>query len=212
MLKGSHEKEYAAFKQSLIKARKDCGLSQLQLAERLGMGISQSDISKIERGERRLDVVEFVVYTRALGITAQKVLKEYEKSLEALDIQSQYAILIPSEHGYLRLLAAGKTEKEIAEHLGMNDDELRVHTKQILRKLSARTPSQALAIALQKSEPPIQLEDGDTLMTAEKVFAQIDAIAESVQKGKKKFPSPTRRRKKAVKRTADRLPENHQKE
>jgi transcriptional regulator with XRE-family HTH domain len=48
----------------LIAARKANGLSQAALAERLGW--LQTVISKYERGERRLDLVEFLDVARAL--------------------------------------------------------------------------------------------------------------------------------------------------
>ncbi|QTH70592.1 helix-turn-helix transcriptional regulator [Pseudoalteromonas xiamenensis] len=43
---------------NIIKARKEAALSQKELASLVGL--TQPDISKIERFERRLDVVEFI--------------------------------------------------------------------------------------------------------------------------------------------------------
>jgi transcriptional regulator with XRE-family HTH domain len=54
----------------LIGARTDAGVTQVQLAERIGW--QQTDISKVERGERRLDVVEFLQFAAALEIDAAK--------------------------------------------------------------------------------------------------------------------------------------------
>lgn len=48
-----------------MEARKSAGLSQHELARRLKR--SQSFIAKLEVGERRLDVVEFIEIARALG-------------------------------------------------------------------------------------------------------------------------------------------------
>ena len=50
----------------LVSARREAGLRQVDLAERLGK--PQSFVSKIERGERRLDVVELIVVARAIGV------------------------------------------------------------------------------------------------------------------------------------------------
>lgn len=50
----------------LIEARKVAGYTQVQLAEKLLR--PQSFVSKYERGERRLDVVEFLEIAKALNI------------------------------------------------------------------------------------------------------------------------------------------------
>ncbi|UVO53056.1 helix-turn-helix domain-containing protein [Sphingomonas sp. SUN039] len=49
----------------LVSARKSAGVTQLELARRLGR--PQPFVSYIERGERRIDVIEFYVIARALG-------------------------------------------------------------------------------------------------------------------------------------------------
>jgi transcriptional regulator with XRE-family HTH domain len=58
----------------LVQARRNSGLTQMELAERLAR--PQSFVSKVERGERRLDVVEFFEFARAIGIDAFAFLKE----------------------------------------------------------------------------------------------------------------------------------------
>lgn len=67
MRKSSHSPEYAKFLEMLKAAREQAGLTQVELAKRLRM--TQSDISKCERGERRLDVVELWRWCRALNST-----------------------------------------------------------------------------------------------------------------------------------------------
>jgi transcriptional regulator with XRE-family HTH domain len=57
---------YDEFREALCAARKGKGMSQLQLAERLSK--PQSFVSKYERGERRLDVLEFFLVADALDI------------------------------------------------------------------------------------------------------------------------------------------------
>lgn len=54
---------YQALREGLAALRKKAGLSQVQLAERLGVG--QSFISKIERGESYVDVMLFVDWCQA---------------------------------------------------------------------------------------------------------------------------------------------------
>ncbi|OYV61875.1 MAG: transcriptional regulator [Acidiphilium sp. 21-62-4] len=58
--------EYKQFLRQLIAARKAAGFTQEVLAARLEK--KQSFISKYERGERRLDVVEFLGIAKAIGI------------------------------------------------------------------------------------------------------------------------------------------------
>ena len=65
---------YNRFRLSLIEARKAKNLTQVDLADSLKR--PQSFVSKYERGERRLDVVEFFEVARALGIDPITFLKE----------------------------------------------------------------------------------------------------------------------------------------
>jgi len=51
--------------QTLIDARKKAGLTQTELGERLGK--DQTFISLVERSQRRIDVLEFYAYSRALN-------------------------------------------------------------------------------------------------------------------------------------------------
>ncbi len=58
-----------------IHARKQAGLTQVDLADRLGH--PQSFVSKYERGERRLDVIEYCEVCRALGIDPVRFLDQF---------------------------------------------------------------------------------------------------------------------------------------
>jgi transcriptional regulator with XRE-family HTH domain len=62
----------------LVDARKRASLKQAELGRRVGK--SQSFISLIERGQRRVDVVEFIALTRAMG---QDVEEAFKALLEA---------------------------------------------------------------------------------------------------------------------------------
>lgn len=75
--------DYKALRTSLKKMRNQSGLTQIQLAE--AIGADQSDISKIERGERRLDVVELIYICRALGITTEAFIAVLEAHLQGDD-------------------------------------------------------------------------------------------------------------------------------
>jgi len=65
---------FRRLRELLIEARKSAGLTQIELAQKLSR--PQSFVSKYELGERRLDVVEFLEVTEALGIRAEKVLRQ----------------------------------------------------------------------------------------------------------------------------------------
>jgi transcriptional regulator with XRE-family HTH domain len=65
--------DYRSVLKVLIAARAEAGLSQQQVAERLGK--PQSFISKYEGGERRLDVGEFVAIVRALDADPVKLMR-----------------------------------------------------------------------------------------------------------------------------------------
>lgn len=59
----------------IASARKAAGITQVELAERLGK--PQSFVSKVERGERRLDVIEFCELAEALRRDPAKLLQEF---------------------------------------------------------------------------------------------------------------------------------------
>jgi transcriptional regulator with XRE-family HTH domain len=61
-----HTDEYRHFSAALAEARRAAGLSQYDLADRLG--VSQDFISKYEGGRRRLDVIEFLRIVHAIGV------------------------------------------------------------------------------------------------------------------------------------------------
>jgi transcriptional regulator with XRE-family HTH domain len=63
---------YEAAIRALVKARTDTGVSQAELADRLGK--SRSFVTKIEHRERRVDVVEFVAIARALGYSPSEMM------------------------------------------------------------------------------------------------------------------------------------------
>ena len=66
--------EYQPVINALKKARKEKGITQAQLAEALGK--PQSFIAKVESGERRLDVVEFVHLARLVDVNISLILNE----------------------------------------------------------------------------------------------------------------------------------------
>lgn len=78
-MKSIFTSEYESFIGKLIAARKAAGLTQQGLADQLGR--PQSFVSKYERRERRLDVVEFVRVAMLLGIESSLLVKDIEQAL-----------------------------------------------------------------------------------------------------------------------------------
>ena len=69
-----HDKVNQTLLRALVLARKEAGLRQVDLAQRLGK--PQSYVSKMETGERRLDVIEFLVIARAMGTDPLQLIGE----------------------------------------------------------------------------------------------------------------------------------------
>lgn len=82
MPKSAFSLVYERFRQMLIQARKEAGLTQRELADRLGR--PQSYVSKYENAERRLDLIEFIQIAEALGIDAASLVQllQHEMSRE----------------------------------------------------------------------------------------------------------------------------------
>jgi transcriptional regulator with XRE-family HTH domain len=63
MQKSSHSSEYRALREELRRLRAAAGLSQRDLAAELG--VAHSWVAKVESGERRIDLVEFLWFAAA---------------------------------------------------------------------------------------------------------------------------------------------------
>ena len=72
---------HALLVRALADARKSAGLRQVEVAKRLGK--PQSFISKMETGERRIDVVEFLLLCRAIGSDPLELLREFILTMPA---------------------------------------------------------------------------------------------------------------------------------
>ena len=79
MQKSIGSRPFAHFVLCLQRARDQAGLTQQDLALRLGT--TQSFVSKCERGERRMDLVELRAFCGAIGITLEKFVRQFEKTL-----------------------------------------------------------------------------------------------------------------------------------
>jgi transcriptional regulator with XRE-family HTH domain len=72
--KSVHSEPYKLLLEMLVEARNRSGLTQAELAARLGR--PQPFISFVERGERRIDVIEFYAIMQALGADPQRAFQE----------------------------------------------------------------------------------------------------------------------------------------
>lgn len=82
MAQSTHNSDYQLLLTVLKAARKRAGVSQVDLAERLGN--TQTFVSKCERGERRIDAVELVEFAEALGVKPLGLLGEYLEQRAAM--------------------------------------------------------------------------------------------------------------------------------
>ncbi|MSR60317.1 MAG: XRE family transcriptional regulator [Planctomycetaceae bacterium] len=71
--------EYRKFLELLRETRKSVNVTQAELAARLGRG--QSFISKCERGEARIDVIQLRSICKALGTTLAAFVSDLEEGL-----------------------------------------------------------------------------------------------------------------------------------
>jgi ribosome-binding protein aMBF1 (putative translation factor) len=79
MQKSTFTREYRVFLKTLKDYRLKAGLSQMKLAAKLDQ--SQSFVSKCERGETRIDIVQLRVFCQAFGISLREFVARYEEGL-----------------------------------------------------------------------------------------------------------------------------------
>ena len=85
MNKTLHSEQQEVFLEALRSARERAKLTQSEVALRLD--VQQSDISKCERGVRRLDVIELRSWVHALGQGFPEFVKDLEHRLAASDLR-----------------------------------------------------------------------------------------------------------------------------
>ncbi|CAE1136355.1 helix-turn-helix domain-containing protein [Xanthomonas euroxanthea] len=73
---------YGVLLTHLRRMRRHAGLTQVELAK--AWGTSQGVISKIERGERRLDLVEFVSLCKAMRLSPEEQLRSLLSDFDSL--------------------------------------------------------------------------------------------------------------------------------
>ena len=78
-MKTIHSTPYQRLLTLLVEARKAAKMTQRDLSERLGR--PQSYVSKYERGERRLDVIEFMEIARYIQADPYGLLRQVDSML-----------------------------------------------------------------------------------------------------------------------------------
>lgn len=77
MEKSLFSEAYRKFLAQLKTARKNAGVTQVELAKRLRE--TQSFVSKCERGERRIDVIELRAFCQGIGISFTDFTKRLDR-------------------------------------------------------------------------------------------------------------------------------------
>ena len=81
MSKSIYTREYTTVTRILREAREEAGLTQVELADLLGQ--SQSFVSKYERGERRLDIIQLRTVCLTLGVKLRDFVERLERALRS---------------------------------------------------------------------------------------------------------------------------------
>ncbi len=87
MARESHRQRYEVFLSLLREERVRAGLTQAQLASRLKD--TQTFVSKCERGERRLDVVDLIDFIDAMGLSASSFFTDLDSKLRSTSAQKK---------------------------------------------------------------------------------------------------------------------------
>lgn len=77
MSKTLESKRHKALIAILIEKREAIGMKQAEVADKLGE--YQSFVARVESGQRRVDVIEFLDLAEILGLDPKKVIAELEK-------------------------------------------------------------------------------------------------------------------------------------
>ena len=80
MEKSLYSKAYTAFLRVLRASRKKAGVTQVEMAKRLKE--TQSFVSKCERGERRIDVIELRAFCKAIGISFSEFVRRLDREID----------------------------------------------------------------------------------------------------------------------------------
>jgi transcriptional regulator with XRE-family HTH domain len=68
---------HEALRAFLVEKRKKAGLTQVEIAKRLGR--HQSFVATVERGQRRIDVIELIDFAEAIGFDPRAAIRRVMK-------------------------------------------------------------------------------------------------------------------------------------
>ncbi len=83
MSKSLHSQRYRLFRELLLAERERAGLTQVEVAKLLKK--PQSFVSKYERGDRRLDMTEFLELADVLAVDVPAFLERYRRQISPLE-------------------------------------------------------------------------------------------------------------------------------
>jgi len=86
MRKTIYTRQAECVRETIVEMRRKAGLSQRQLAARLGR--ERNLVGRLEVGQRRLDVVEFYSICKACDADLKNVLRRLLNKFEAIQIEA----------------------------------------------------------------------------------------------------------------------------
>lgn len=72
-----HSEQHIWLRERFINRRLELQLSQRALCEK--MGVVSSFVGKVETGDRRLDVFEFIAYCQSLSLNPSDIIEEMQR-------------------------------------------------------------------------------------------------------------------------------------
>lgn len=75
-----HSNEHTWLREYFVQRRQELNLSQRALCEK--MSVVSSFVGKVETGDRRLDIFEFIAYCEGLELDPIAVMQEIEKKFK----------------------------------------------------------------------------------------------------------------------------------
>ena len=123
----SHATPYLKLRRLLVEARHARRLKQSEVARQLG--VPQSFVSKYERGERRLDVVELLQILKVLDVDASDVLERINTEgpttiLERWNLTPSALTKLVDENPSLRGMLLGYVAEHKLHEIWLTDDDI----------------------------------------------------------------------------------------